>query len=91
MLLIILFIDKDEKARKERRKEGERERMKKRKNLSKRSTNSGKKKNARAWVKAVNLYMPVPVKGNEWRGSISNRSIADMKLTQITVAVMVAI
>ena len=44
MLLIILFIDKDEKARKERRKEGERERMKKRKNLSKRSTNPGKKK-----------------------------------------------
>lgn len=44
MLLIILFIDKDEKARKEWRKEGEREGMKKRKNLSKRSTNPGKKK-----------------------------------------------
>ena len=44
MLLIILFIDKDEKARKERRKEEERERMKKRKNLSKHSTNPGKKK-----------------------------------------------
>ena len=44
--------------------------MKKRKKLSKRSTNP-EKKNARAWVKAVNLYIPVPVKGNEWRGSIS--------------------
>ena len=42
MLLIILFIDKDEKAAKERRKEGEREGMKKRKKLSKRSTNPEK-------------------------------------------------
>ena len=64
--------------------------MKKRKKLSKRSTNP-EKKNARAWVKAVNLYIPVPVKGNEWRGSISNRSIADVKFIQIIIAVMVAI
>ena len=64
--------------------------MKERKKLSKRSTNP-EKKNARAWVKAVNLYIPVPVKGNEWRGSISNRSIADVKFIQIIIAVMVAI
>ena len=91
MLLIILFIDKDEKARKERRKEGERERMKKRKNLSKRSTNPGKKKMPGLGVRQWTYTCLFPFKGNEWRGSISNRSIADVKLTQITIAVMVAI